>query len=363
MPAPMLTSLQILLPDRIDREFRRWAKHTPGSSWPSWGGHVTLLPRVAIIHLDEATLRQRIEAVCARHEPFPICIDEILHDADYTRPGYEGVFLRMRPTNSGTATTPARRVDALSSVEAAQDVRSNPEDETLEMESVQVEQQVEQTELERVDVLTLELSASDLSEIGSVAVYDAPVAKTEPLRGSAKEPLDAEPTRAEGATASVGRESAQAEATPTELPAAGYSRLRRLRDDLLAALLDGTEAGSEIAEALRTVRSREFRPHLTLALSLSEQEAQKIVEAARLAELEAQFTVRRIWLLLFDGNATTAENTRRLEFSLGKERTLSMRSLSRAVDLRRDKPPAVPTESSQPGTPAHSEENAGGNLL
>ena len=345
----MLTSLQILLPDRIDREFRRWAKRTPGSSWPSWGGHVTLLPRVAIDHLDQATLRQRIEAVCARHEPFQIYIDEILHDADYTRPGYEGVFLRMRSSSERTVKSEARAAD----VSAYANGQAGAEEETLELPAVALAAdglaytQPEYMEPEPVEVLTLDLSASDLSEIGSVAVYDAPAREAERPSELIKEGL---------VTREWPQEQAEREIAGVGGDALGYHRLNRLRNDLLAALAEGAGAESETAEALQAARRREFRPHLTLALSLSEPEAQEIVEAARAAGLEARFTVRRVWLLLFDRAATTAQNTQRIEFSLGKERTLSMRNLSRAVDLRRDKSPAVtPAASAQPSQPERPE--------
>ncbi len=353
MPAPMLTSLQILLPDRIDREFRRWAKRTPGSSWPSWGGHVTLLPRVAIAHLDQATLRQRIEAVCARYEPFQIYIDEILHDADYTRPGYEGVFLRMRTSSNEAATAEVRDVDKLVYLNG----EINPEDETLELPAVELEAvEPEYIEPEPVEVLTLDLSASDLSEIGSVAVYDAPAPEAEPPRELVDEEAAAREWPQERPQE---RPQEQAEEISGAGGAAlGYHRLNQLRNDLLAALAEGAEPDSETAEALRAAQRREFRPHLTLALSLSELEAQEIVEAARAAGLEARFTVRRVWLLLFDRAATTAQNTQRIEFSLGKERTLSMRNLSRAVDLRRDKSPAAPAAPAQPGQRELSEANA-----
>lgn len=85
-------SIQILLPDDVDRSLRRWTEETPGASWPSWGGHVTLLPRFrALISAEE--LGERVVAACARFSPMDLRLTEIVEMKDWTRSGYSGVFL------------------------------------------------------------------------------------------------------------------------------------------------------------------------------------------------------------------------------------------------------------------------------
>ena len=62
-------SLQILLPEEIDREFRRWVEATPGATWPEEGGHVTVLPPLEPV-LGLEPLEEAIAAVCAAWQPF-----------------------------------------------------------------------------------------------------------------------------------------------------------------------------------------------------------------------------------------------------------------------------------------------------
>ena len=39
-----LLSVQILLPERMDNRLEQRTEAMPGASWPTWGGHVTLVP-------------------------------------------------------------------------------------------------------------------------------------------------------------------------------------------------------------------------------------------------------------------------------------------------------------------------------
>lgn len=87
-----LCSVQILLPEAIDRRLARWAKEAPGASWPPSGGHITLIP--AFIQrggVDE--VRAVAEVVCAQVEPFVVRVGEPVAVQDRTRQNYFALFL------------------------------------------------------------------------------------------------------------------------------------------------------------------------------------------------------------------------------------------------------------------------------
>lgn len=95
--APLL-SVHILLPEAIDRRLARWTEKMPGASWPSWGGHVTLVPNfVALDSVD--VVRQRLEAVCVQESPFVMRLGAPMVVRDATRPTYAAVFLNVETTS------------------------------------------------------------------------------------------------------------------------------------------------------------------------------------------------------------------------------------------------------------------------
>jgi 2'-5' RNA ligase len=85
-------SVQILLPEAIEKRFQRWASRTPGASWPQWGGHITLLPAFAAT-VERALLEVRMAQICAKYPRFTINLSQITAMQDWTRPHYKGVFL------------------------------------------------------------------------------------------------------------------------------------------------------------------------------------------------------------------------------------------------------------------------------
>jgi 2'-5' RNA ligase len=89
---PTLASVHIMLPEAIDRRFERWTKKMPGTSWPAWGGHVTLIPNFALRGSVEE-VRAAITAVCVHEEPFLVRLAEPVAIQDMTRPDYHAVFL------------------------------------------------------------------------------------------------------------------------------------------------------------------------------------------------------------------------------------------------------------------------------
>jgi 2'-5' RNA ligase len=91
---PTLSSVQIMLPEAIQRRFERWTKKMPGASWPGWGGHVTLVPSfVPRGSIEE--VRAAIAPICAQKKPFPVRVATPVAVQDVTRPGYQAVFLLL----------------------------------------------------------------------------------------------------------------------------------------------------------------------------------------------------------------------------------------------------------------------------
>jgi 2'-5' RNA ligase len=96
-----LASVHILLPEAIDRRFERWTEKMPGTSWPAWGGHVTLIPNfVPRVSVEE--VRAAIRAVCAHEEPFMLRLAEPVAIQDMTRPDYHAVFLLVEEDGGDT---------------------------------------------------------------------------------------------------------------------------------------------------------------------------------------------------------------------------------------------------------------------
>lgn len=89
-----LCSVQILLSEAIDRRLARWAKDAPGASWPSAGGHITLIPAFARRgRVDE--VRAVAESVCVQVEPFVVRLAEPVAVQDRTRQNYFALFLTV----------------------------------------------------------------------------------------------------------------------------------------------------------------------------------------------------------------------------------------------------------------------------
>ncbi len=87
-------SIQILLPEAIDRRFARRVDELEGASWPEWGGHITLIPAFAPRVAPEAVV-SRVTAICAEVTPFLLHLAEPTAHPDPTRPGYRAVFLTV----------------------------------------------------------------------------------------------------------------------------------------------------------------------------------------------------------------------------------------------------------------------------
>jgi 2'-5' RNA ligase len=90
--SPVTYSLQVLLPDALNRSISTWAAKMPGASWPEAGGHVTLAPRF-YASCTTAELEARLAAVCAKVAPFDLRLGSPAVVPDLTRPAYHAVFL------------------------------------------------------------------------------------------------------------------------------------------------------------------------------------------------------------------------------------------------------------------------------
>jgi hypothetical protein len=85
-------SLEIPLPEHIEREFRAGISGVPGATWPRWGGHITVLNRfVPTGGLDPVV--QVVQRVCAARRPFLIHLDEVLSDRHWRDPRLNAVML------------------------------------------------------------------------------------------------------------------------------------------------------------------------------------------------------------------------------------------------------------------------------
>lgn len=94
MTALQRYGLYILLDEAAERLLRRWAEQMPGASWPSWGGHITLLPHVPA-EVDFREIDARVQAVVERHTAFDCRMDQVVTDQDLTRSDYNTVFLTV----------------------------------------------------------------------------------------------------------------------------------------------------------------------------------------------------------------------------------------------------------------------------
>jgi 2'-5' RNA ligase len=91
---PPLLSVQILLPDGINRRLERWTEEMPGTSWPTWGGHITLVPNF-VPRATVGEVRASVAAVCAQVPAFNVRFAAPVAVQDSTRPDYYIVFLTV----------------------------------------------------------------------------------------------------------------------------------------------------------------------------------------------------------------------------------------------------------------------------
>jgi 2'-5' RNA ligase len=101
-----LYSVQILLPETSNRRLARWSERMPGASWPSWGGHVTLVPHFWP-RVEEGALLALLEETCREETPIPLRFDEAIAVPDVTRSGYFAVFLTVVVAQPMTEADPA----------------------------------------------------------------------------------------------------------------------------------------------------------------------------------------------------------------------------------------------------------------
>ncbi len=108
MAVDLQYSLHILLPEQLNRRFARWAANTTGASWPSWGGHVTLLAPFTLL-VPFRDFEAGLLVVAARHAPLEVHLTDLTVIPDWTRQGYYAVFLAP-PAEVGSG---LRRLTAL----------------------------------------------------------------------------------------------------------------------------------------------------------------------------------------------------------------------------------------------------------
>lgn len=89
-------SVQVMLPDALDRQLAAWSVAMPGASWPAWGGHIAIIARFSVaVTADE--LAEALTTTCAGIAPFALRLNTPIQVTDVTRPGYCAVFLTPDP--------------------------------------------------------------------------------------------------------------------------------------------------------------------------------------------------------------------------------------------------------------------------
>lgn len=91
--------IQILLPESVDRRFRKRVEALPGASWPAWGGHITLVASFVPTCPPEQVFDLVAQAV-AEFEAFRVRLTEAVANADVTRPQYHAVFILLDDPDS-----------------------------------------------------------------------------------------------------------------------------------------------------------------------------------------------------------------------------------------------------------------------
>lgn len=64
------------LPSEEDARLRRWVDETPGATWPSWGGHITVVPSFGLVAQREE-LQAALSQVAAEAEPFSVSLSQV----------------------------------------------------------------------------------------------------------------------------------------------------------------------------------------------------------------------------------------------------------------------------------------------
>ncbi|MCK5557924.1 MAG: 2'-5' RNA ligase family protein [Candidatus Hydrogenedentes bacterium] len=90
--SPSEYSLEVLLPERVDKQFRRWVKRVPGATWPRWGGHITVLNRFVPTRGLEPIVEE-IDRACGACHPFLIRLTEVVSDRHWRDPQLNAVLL------------------------------------------------------------------------------------------------------------------------------------------------------------------------------------------------------------------------------------------------------------------------------
>ncbi len=119
-------SVHILLPDAIDRRFRRRVEKLPGASWPAWGGHITLVPSFVPTCPPEQVFDLVAQAVSG-FTAFSVRLTEAVADEDVTRPHFHAVFIQLEDPESEDHQTLLRLQQAINAALAPVRGETKPE--------------------------------------------------------------------------------------------------------------------------------------------------------------------------------------------------------------------------------------------
>ena len=101
-------SAAILLPAAVDEPLRHWSLAQEGGTWPSWGGHITVLAGFTTL-TDLDRMQQAMGRSGAGFQPFTLRLNRAVRDSYWGRPGLETVMLTPDPESSGAAALRALR--------------------------------------------------------------------------------------------------------------------------------------------------------------------------------------------------------------------------------------------------------------
>jgi 2'-5' RNA ligase len=119
-------SIQILLPEAIDRRFRRRVQTLPGASWPAWGGHITLVPSFVPI-CPPPEVFERVAQAVGEFIAFRVRLAEAVADEDVTRPDFHAVFIQVDDPDSEDHQTLVRLQGAIDAALAPVRDATHPE--------------------------------------------------------------------------------------------------------------------------------------------------------------------------------------------------------------------------------------------
>jgi hypothetical protein len=91
-PFEKMYSLHIFLPDDIENNFNGWVSRTPYASWPSWGGHITIIPKFKPM-ISKEVIEKELSEICSVFPAFPVQFAQVFCQIHLLNPSLKLVYL------------------------------------------------------------------------------------------------------------------------------------------------------------------------------------------------------------------------------------------------------------------------------